>query len=329
MKNKLKIRTAICAVLTAAICLGGCAADLSSSKEERETVMRVGDYDVPYEVLRYYVMNFRADGVDDPDGRAKEAIKSLYAMMSLAADYDIDANGEYISSLANDTVNEAIADCGGEKEYKKAIAENNMNDSVFRLLSKNSILREEIYVKMLSAGDIDTDENHMREIIGSDEFICVKQILIMGENSQNTQDGTVVTPAKTHTDEEAAALAETARERAESGEDFDSLVAEYGESLYMFSNTDGYYLCRGMWDIENENAAFALEIGEVSSVIKSRAGYSVFKRCEKSSEYIEKNLNKISNDYYGALLALAVEDRAKDMSIEMLIDIPDTFSEIK
>ncbi len=325
MKNVFKIKALICAVLAAVMCFSGCSVDLSSSEKEKETVMRVGDYDVPYEVFRYYVMNFRADGVDNAEEKAVDAIKDLYAMTAVAEKYGIDPDGEYVSYMVDSAVSETIAQCGGEKKYKKSIAESNMNDSVFRLLTKNDVLREEIYAKMIKEGYIVSDTNNMREIIMSDEFICVKQILILGDSSNRVQDGTVFMPAAEHTDAEAMALAEEAREKAVSGEDFDELVSQYGESLYMFSNTEGYYICRGMWESENEDAAFSLEIGEVSEVVKSSAGYSVFKRCEKSSEYVDKNISSILNNYYGANLILSVEDMAMSMSVEILSDVVISF----
>lgn len=318
LKNKFKKTSFVGVALAAALCLTGCSASLASTKAEKEIVMTVGEYDVPYEVYRYFAMNYKnAAGYDEDkiDSEVREAIKSLYAMFALAEERGIETDDRYIEALVNDAAESAVNEHGGKKEYKSAIAESYMNDSVFRLLSKNEIVREELYRNMISGGEISDDKDVMRGIIDSDEFICVKQILILGENSTKLSEGTYTTPAAKHTDEEAAALAKEARERAANGEDFDSLVAEYGESLYMFSNTEGYYICRGMWDSVNEDAAFALEVGGVSPVVVSSAGYSVFKRCEKNSDYIDKNFNSICNNYYGAYLTLKLEEKAESMEI--------------
>lgn len=319
LKNTTVKRAA--ALLTAAamlLCACGCGDILSSDEQERETVLYIGDFEVPYEVFRYFVMNYKNDGVTDPDEierLAKDAAASVYAVLALAKDYGIDADNDYINAVCDRAAQSAESECGGKTEYKESLAKSYMNDSVFRFMTRINELRDELYVRMAEEGDIDTSDERMKEIAESDEFICVKQILILGETSSRTQDGTIVSPAAKHTEKEAAALAKEARERATGGEDFDALVAEYGESLFMFSNTDGYYICRGMWEAENEDAVFALDIGEVSEVVHSSSGYSVFKRCEKSSEFIEKNIDSISTDYYGAVLARAVDGKSAEMDI--------------
>lgn len=326
MNNIIKKVSIILAAAAALMSVTGCSVSLSSTKEESKIVMTADSYDVPYEVYRYFALNYKdTTSLSDSEieDKATESVKSLYALFAIAEDRGVEPDGDYINALVSDSVGSVIDECGGRKEYKAALEEKHMNDSVFRLLTKSEIVRDELYRNMIESGELSADEDSIRAVIESEEFICVKQILILGESSASSNADTVFTPAEKHTDEEAAALAEEARARAADGEDFDALVAEYGESLYMFSNTDGYYLCRGMWDEVNESAAFALEVGEVSPVILSSAGYSVFKRCEKSSEYIEKNYTEIANNYYGAYLTLAVEEKAATVKIEKTADFSD------
>ena len=162
---------------------------------------------------------------------------------------------------------------------------------------------------MIAVGDISKDEDKLRAIIESDEFICIKQILITDKETSSLADGTYIVNGTTHTYDEAKALAETAHGRAAAGEDFDSLVAEYGQSLYMFGNTDGYYLCRGMWDEVNEEAAFALDMGEVSNVVQSDIGFSIFKRCEKREAFIDAHFEEICDNWYSACYMNALQKR--------------------
>ena len=84
----------------------------------------------------------------------------------------------------------------------------------------------------------------------------------------------------------------------------------------MFGNTDGYYICRGMWDSVNENAAFALNVGEVSEVIESDVGYSVFKRYEKSGDYIDSHFDEICTNWYNACYVNALEKKTAFTDIE-------------
>jgi parvulin-like peptidyl-prolyl isomerase len=69
-------------------------------------------------------------------------------------------------------------------------------------------------------------------------------------------------------------------------------------------------------DEDYENAAFDLEIGEVSEVIESPSGYSVFVRCDKSDKYIESHINDLANDYYKAQYNILLNERIKEMSVK-------------
>ena len=85
--------------------------------------------------------------------------------------------------------------------------------------------------------------------------------------------------------EKTIVLEEFAKRRSKRAE----LVKKYGESLYMINNTDGYYVCRGMWEKENEDAVFALDEGEISEVIKS--GY--FSEMYLTVTFLEKVLKTL------------------------------------
>ena len=70
-----------------------------------------------------------------------------------------------------------------------------------------------------------------------------------------------------------------------------------------------------MWDQVNEDAAFALEVGEVSDVVESESGYSVFLRCEKSDAYIESHADDIREDLCKAEYELSLEKLRSEMTV--------------
>lgn len=317
MRRSRMIALVLCAALLISS-LASCTV-ISSTAEEKKTVMTVGGYDVPYELYYYISENLKADMpeacADTIEAEVFEIIKEIYAVFSLGEDFGIAFDDKYISSVADDAAALAIEECGSKKAYKKALAESNMNDSVFRFLERHSKTADELLSAITDSGKYPKGKENIIALAGGEEFVCVKQILVMSENSISTVEDTYFSTGETHTEEEALAIAEKAQKRAAQGEDFDMLVKEYGESLYMFNNTDGYYVCRGMWEEVNEEAVFSLQIGEVSQVIKSESGYSIFLRCEKSADYIEGHTDTIANDYYRAQYNILLEERIDELEI--------------
>lgn len=320
----MKLRNIIGAVLCATVLLTSlCSCTfISSTKREKEPVLTVGEYEVPYEFYYYVTMNLKKDlpyaTAEEIESEAFEMFKEIYAVFSLAEDFGIAYDDEYIASVADDAAKLAIEECGGKKEYKEALAKSYMNDSVFRFLKKHSQTAEGLIISLKQSGKYPTEADGIKALALSDEFICVKQILIMTEDSIKAAENTYFSTGEEHTDEEALEIANEAYSRATAGDDFDELVREYGESLYMFNNTDGYYVTRGMWEQVNEDAVFALDVGEISPVIKSESGYSIFLRCEKSEAYIEANTDELSKDYYEAQYNLLLTERIEEMEIKTL-----------
>ncbi len=313
-----KAAAPLCIILAAVLCFF-CVGCSGASGDDSRTLMTAGGYEVPYDVVRYVVMNLKKDGITE-EGELRErtlaAIRDIYAVFALASDYGMEFDDEFIASLASQAKDSDVEEMGGKKAFKESLKENCMTDSVYMLMAKKDVLRDEIMRSMISMGDIETDEEKLREIIESDEFIRVKQILVTSGSTATTEDGVYIVNGETHTEEEAKELAAEAQKKAAGGEDFDALVAEYGQSFYMFGNTDGYYICRGMWDSVNENAAFALNVGEVSEVIESDVGYSVFKRYEKSGDYIDSHFDEICTNWYNACYVNALEKKTAFTDIE-------------
>jgi len=293
--------------------LSGCSKIPSSSRKEKETVLTIDEYEVPYEQLRYFVRNFMDDRSAGDDAywtetRAAElqseifedsftALKTPYAILSLCKQYGIERDDPAIKELAKSTVDASVSAYENEKAYVLDLKNNHMNHQVYTFLTTVNICREELYFAMMDAGALETDEAVLRDLIYGDEFLRVKQILIKNDSP------------------DALARAEEARKRAAAGEDFDSLVREYGEDLYMFNNTDGYYICRGVWYKEFEDTAFSMQIGEISPIIETDAGYSILMRCEKDTSFLDSHFKDLCADYRDAQFSLQIEAKIASMNV--------------
>ena len=105
-----------------------------------------------------------------------------------------------------------------------------------------------------------------------ENYICAKHILVADE-----------------------ALANELLEKAKNGEDFDSLIKEYGSDPGMENYPEGYIFTKGEMVEEFENAAFALKDGEVSEIVESPYGYHIIKKepLPKMPDYIKGNMANI------------------------------------
>ena len=332
MKNiALKIVSAVLCCFI--ICAGftSCSDPLKSTEAEAEIVMTVGDNEVPYEFYRYLVLNYKKEIADSSDWedsekaeelakeleeKVEDSLRDFYAVFELAKENGVYTDNEAVKAAVDAALKATRNGYDSDEEYLADLATGFMNHSVYTLMQTNSVCSEELYYALMNNGKIEAEEDQLKEIVFGEDFIRVKQILVVGESHSKVSDGTVYVPEASHTDEEALAIAKEAWEKANNGEDFDALVSEYGESFHMFSNKDGYYICHGMWDDVNENAAFSLEVGEISDIVESSAGYSIFQRCEKDEDYLNTHYDELCENYTRAQCAMIIEEKSKELEIK-------------
>lgn len=285
--------------------------------KESTAVLTVGDgqFAVRYDVYRYIVLSLKDElsGGDDvffETEEAKEkltaetfrAVRQYYAVLSLAAEYGIDSDSAAIKEAVGDQRRTAVKACGGEEAFKNMLKERHMTEDVFEFLAASSAVQDELYYKLLNDAVFETDEDALRAIFASDEVIRIKQVLI--------------DPSRYESREQALAAAAVVRDDAVAGADFDTLVNTYGADLFMFNNPDGYYLMRGVWYREFEEAAFALAVGDVSDIVETPVGFSILLRLEKEESYLGSHFEDLKADYYDASFSRIIEARAEGISVE-------------
>lgn len=309
MKFVCRALAAFLLLVTVLSAVGCAAAD--------KTVLTVdgGAFSVRYDFYRYVVLSLRDElTASDPsfgsgDGDAEKltaetfrAIRQYYAVLSLAAEYGIEADSPAVRQGAADERTTAVKNCGGESAFRKMLTERHMTEDVFSFLATSSAMQNELYYKLLDGHIFETDDDALRAIFASDEVIRVKQVLI--------------DPSRYESREQALAVAGLVRDEAVAGADFDTLVNTYGADLFMFHNPDGYYLMRGVWYKAFEEAAFALPIGDVSDIIETPAGFSILTRLEKSQSYLDEHFEDLKEDYYDASFSRVLEARAEAITVE-------------
>lgn len=138
----------------------------------------------------------------------------------------------------------------------------------------------------VSPGEIkDFYDGHKNEFLSPPE-VRVRQIL--------TRAG------DTRSDEEAEEVALSLYDRLAAGEDMAELATQYSEGSEKDAGGDMGWVKQGQYMQNLDKAIFGLKINEISTPIKTRLGYHVF-RVEKQKERVVLSLSEIRNRIEGML----------------------------
>lgn len=262
---------------------------LKPTEQDMKVVGTIGDYEVYYDELRYFTMNFirqmkstySEEDLKTPAIKAKyekelqdnviSAILLNYAVLTACDFYKVDHEHEAIMEKANEDVDLYIESFGGKREYKKALEENYMTDRFFRFYQRLEYARSELkYVLADDLGIIPGTDEELKEFMLSDEFICTRHICLLkdGETDIDTLKQKM----------------QMILDKLDEGADFETLIGTYSED---FQDTGrGYYFTRGEMVEVYEEAAFDLSVGEHSDIIETDVGFFIIMRFSKDKGYM-------------------------------------------
>jgi len=98
----------------------------------------------------------------------------------------------------------------------------------------------------------------------------------------------------------ATARAQAILDRLHAGEDFDTLMATYGEDPGMWGNPEGYTFIATQMVPEFSAGTEALEIGEISGLVRSDFGYHIIMRVEPDPYNVMHGVEADEEDLLGA-----------------------------
>lgn len=293
---------------------------IEPSEDDLKVVMTIDGYEITYDIYRYFFLNYKAQYDEGNESvwndtevgeklRAAhretvlESIRGVVAMQKLAEKADLTLESDVIKNAVTSAVLEMFAYVGNDvSKYKEELASQNLTDRAFRYITGVFELQSRSYLLSGDSGIVDlSDAAVLNAINDENEFACVKQILIRNDEGDDK--------------EENYRRAQYALSRIEKGESFEIVMSDLGEDKDLKNQGDGYYFTHYEYLEEFEEAAFALEIGEISDIVETDVGYSIIKRYPKSSEYIEKYYNDLKNSY-----SLASYYRAED---EVMAALPE------
>lgn len=265
---------------------------ICSCSIKKDTVMKIGGFDVSFEHYRYLYMNIRDEllssendyTAEELDTQIRDTVmKSLkhYASISeLAKNKKISLTSDD-SAYIDELVNETISDYGSEEEFQNALREAYSTEDFFRYALELQQLETKLrsYMTSEATGELAADDATIENDVYKN-FYRAKQVLIKNDNGKS----------KTQNLE----LANKILSDALSGENFDTLIEEYSEDT-----TGGdYCFTAGQLLEEFENAVSSISSGEIySEVVETEVGYHIVMRTDITEDYINSHFDDLRSAY--------------------------------
>ncbi|MBE7027154.1 MAG: hypothetical protein E7410_06320 [Ruminococcaceae bacterium] len=167
---------------------------------------------------------------------------------------------------------------GGESVFEEQLKKWQVSPDTFDKIMQNYMyasklqakyIAEDEKINAISEEDILAKYDSLKEEMIR-ESIFVKHILVMTKDAEN--------------DEQAKERAQAVLARLTAGEDFDTVMREVSDDSE--SSYEGYSFTHndGQMDADFDNASYALSVGEMSGLVKTRFGYHIIKRLESNPE---------------------------------------------
>lgn len=255
-----------------------------------DCVMKVGSHEVSKDQYSYFENNYRAQLSPSLSGEALEdaivestenALREYYAVYELAksSDYKLSKDDKTVIS---DTYDAYQQEYGGKEAFEAMLSDGFMTSALMKDMLEMLYIKEQLYSHLTVeiTGAIVSDDATIEADI-EQNFAHAVHILIMNDAEDDA--------------EQNRALAESILASVNGGEDFLELMTQYSEDPGQ--TEDGYYFTKGEMIEDFENAAFALEEGQISGIVESPLGFHIIKRLSIEAEYVDSHFEDFREAY--------------------------------
>ena len=329
MAKKIRVLAAILAAVLFSLCFVGCA-----SCKDKKAVATCGEYEIPYEYLRFVTLNTKADLAttfanevpqdqdgtiwDDPELAKKyeplleEKVWALiadnYALLVACEEYGIGKDvfeGKEIEKSVDASMDALIATYDTYREYEAALEASFMTEDVFRFHFALEEMKVRLYQAMAKKGEFIQDEEEFFEWLSEGNYAYVQHI------KREVGDG----------DESEAEyfFAEQAYTELISAVDPVAALEELIGLQYLnedTSNTTPYFIFPHAYDDALVEAALNLGyIGQVSPITESNGDYYILVLMEEEEGALSSQLTDLLALYQWGVIAERVEETKQDIKI--------------
>jgi len=214
---------------------------------------------------------------------AKRFLKESVVMREKALELGITLTAEDEATVTNYKT-QIVDQYGGRFEYQQHFDRMGLTDSDVTTLAKDTIYGNKIWQKYYEEDESFqnvSDEEVLKAY--NDEYAMAKHILILNQPEAVTDEVEEKTPEEM--DAEAREKAQGILDRLLVGENFDALMNEFSEDPGLLESPDGYLFTKGQMVPQFEEAAFALQAGEMTNeLVQTDYGYHIILRLENPTE---------------------------------------------
>lgn len=302
--------TSIVVLVSIVLSLVGCGSS--------PTVMKLGELDVSYDMLRYFARNYM-EGYENitpedfkSDAELQEqleeniltSLRELAAYVTLADEYKIKLDSDDKKAI-DEEIAAMKAEYDDDDAYKKGLEEANATEDVVRRIYEIQKLCDKLYEQLTTGADpyFKSDNDTIDKDIADGNWFAAEYILITYSDSDK---------------ESRREIAETLAASAAAG---DELSAIYDENRTTYGLGIQYEKIGGFTYTQQkeyfEEAVVALEIGQCSELIDGEDGFLLVKRLGLDDDYIDKNYVSIfcagylEREFFGL-----IEDTAASLEVK-------------
>lgn len=187
--------------------------------------------------------------------------------------------------------------------YEKTLRDEGLTDRVMRTFIAVQYAESKLYDIFCEKDLIPYGDDDIWEIMISDDFACADHIFIKCESEKDF--------------EEKYSKAVEVRDALRNGDaKLEDYIKDGTDRDFSRPSTAHYYFIKGEMEEAYENAAFALEIGGVSDVVKTDDGYYVIQRYEKDITFMNTHISQYSTQISYAKMLEIVNARRAELSFE-------------
>jgi hypothetical protein len=293
---------------------------IEPSEQDLMVVATCDGYDIYYEELRYVAIAYReqmaADYGEDiwtnPEktatylpmlkAKVEDSLTINCGILSICKEFNIDYQEKAIQESVQQMIDDTVADVGGRKNYIQLLEELHMTDHFIRYTLATDLCETELLYVLTDLELVIKSEKYFLPYALDDDNFCATYHMFVSKDAGDSM-------------EENRARAERIHQMILDGTPIKDLIGS-SENDDIYSTGTPYHFTRGEYEEPYEEAAFALEIGELSGVVECESGFYIIERQPLSEEYITANLTELLKRYQYAEVELLIAEQRKQMSIE-------------